>query len=114
MEFHTKARRRKESQPSLRAFVPLRETNFLSDFRLFLVGVRNAKTRDHLAKLLPRRDMADPDLAELFDNRYLPSLTLDVINITKSKQRAYFQYPGAAFTYYEPGRMVMVGLRGSF
>ncbi|HEY6816826.1 MAG TPA: TonB-dependent receptor [Croceibacterium sp.] len=54
------------------------------------------------------------DFAELFDNRYYPTLTLDVINITKSTQRAYFQYPGAAFTYYEPGRMVMVGLRGSF
>jgi TonB-dependent receptor len=54
------------------------------------------------------------DFAELFDNAYLPALTLDVINITKSKQRAYFQYPGAAFTYYEPGTMVMIGLRGSF
>jgi TonB-dependent receptor len=54
------------------------------------------------------------DFAELFDNPYLPTLTLDVINITKSTQRAYFQYPNAAFTYYEPGRMVMVGLRGSF
>jgi TonB-dependent receptor len=54
------------------------------------------------------------DFAELFDNAYLPTLTLDVINITKSTQRAYFQHPGAAFTYYEPGRMVMIGLRGSF
>lgn len=54
------------------------------------------------------------DFAELFDNDYLPTLTLDVINITKSTQRAYFQYSGAAFTYYEPGRMIMVGLRGSF
>jgi TonB-dependent receptor len=54
------------------------------------------------------------DFAELFDNRYLPTLTLDVINITKSTQRAYFQYPNAAFTYYEPGRMIMIGLRGSF
>jgi TonB-dependent receptor len=54
------------------------------------------------------------DFAELFDNRYLPTLTLDVINITKSIQRSYFQYPGAAFTYYQPGRMVMVGLRGAF
>jgi len=24
------------------------------------------------------------------------------------------QYPNAAFTYYEPGRMIMLGLRGSF
>jgi len=54
------------------------------------------------------------DFAELLGNRYYPTLTLDVINITKSKQRSYFQYPGAAFTYYEPGRMVMIGVRGAF
>ena len=54
------------------------------------------------------------DLAEITGNSYLPALTLDVINITKSAQRAYFQYPSAAFTYYEPGRTIMVGLRGSF
>jgi TonB-dependent receptor len=54
------------------------------------------------------------DFAELFGNAYLPTLTLDVINITKSTQRAYFQYSNAAFTFYEPGRMIMVGLRGSF
>jgi hypothetical protein len=41
-------------------------------------------------------------------------VTLDVLNITKSTQRSYFQYPGAAFTYYEPGRMIMIGLRGAF
>ena len=54
------------------------------------------------------------DLAEITGNSYLPALTLDVINITKSAQRAYFQYPSAAFTYYEPGRTIMIGLRGSF
>jgi len=54
------------------------------------------------------------DLAEITGNAYLPTLTLDVINITKSTQRSYFQFPNAAFSYYEPGRMVMVGLRGSF
>lgn len=54
------------------------------------------------------------DLAEIVGNAYLPTLTIDVINITKSKQRSYFQYPGAAFTYYEPGRTVMLGVRGSF
>jgi TonB-dependent receptor len=54
------------------------------------------------------------DFAEITGNDYLPTLTLDVINITKSTQRSYFQYPNAAFTYYEPGRMIMVGLRGSF
>ena len=54
------------------------------------------------------------DFAELFDNPYLPTLTLDVMNITKSTQRSYFQYNSAPFTYYEPGRMIMIGLRGSF
>jgi TonB-dependent receptor len=54
------------------------------------------------------------DLTEVFGNDYLPTLTLDVINITKSKQRAYFQFPNAAFTYYQPGRTVMVGIRDTF
>jgi len=54
------------------------------------------------------------DLAEITGNGYLPTLTLDVINITKSTQRSYFQFPDAAFTYYQPGRTVMVGLRGRF
>ena len=50
----------------------------------------------------------------MFGNDYLPTLTLDVINITKSTQRSYFQFPNAAFSYYEPGRSVMIGVRGSF
>jgi TonB-dependent receptor len=54
------------------------------------------------------------DLAEIFGRPLLPTLTVDVLNITKSTQRSYFQYPAAAFTYYQPGRTVMVGLRGSF
>jgi TonB-dependent receptor len=54
------------------------------------------------------------DLSEIFDNDGLPELTLDVINITKTKQRAYFQFSNAAFTFYDPGRTVMVGLRGRF
>ena len=54
------------------------------------------------------------DLAEIMGRDYLPTLTLDVINITKSTQRSYFQFPNAAFTYYTPGRTVMVGVRGRF
>ena len=54
------------------------------------------------------------DLAEIMGNEYLPELTLDVINITKSEQRSYFQFPEAAFSYYQPGRTVMIGLRGRF
>jgi TonB-dependent receptor len=54
------------------------------------------------------------DLEEILGTPHLPTLTLDVINITKSTQRSYFQFPEAAFTYYQPGRTVMFGIRGSF
>jgi TonB-dependent receptor len=53
------------------------------------------------------------DLAEIFGNNYLPELTLDVINITKEYQRSYFQFDNAAFTFYEPGRTILIGFRGS-
>ncbi|MCW3846072.1 TonB-dependent receptor [Sphingomonas sp. LB-2] len=54
------------------------------------------------------------DLGEVFDSKGLPELTLDVQNITKEQQRSYFQFPNAAFTLYDPGRVVMIGLRGRF
>lgn len=56
------------------------------------------------------------DLAEMFggESAWLPQLTIDVINITDEEQRAYFQFSNAAFTQYQPGRQVMVGLRGRF
>jgi len=57
---------------------------------------------------------ASVDFAELFDLKWAPQLTLDVINLTKEKQRTYFQFENAAFTLYEPGRQVMIGLRGRF
>jgi hypothetical protein len=47
-------------------------------------------------------------------NDRLPQLTLDVQNITKEKQRSYFQFPNAAFSLFDPGRLIMIGLRGRF
>ncbi|HEY1605006.1 MAG TPA: TonB-dependent receptor [Allosphingosinicella sp.] len=41
-------------------------------------------------------------------------LTFDVVNLTMAKQRQYFQFPGAAFTYYNGGRTIMAGFRGTF
>ncbi|MEI9928282.1 MAG: hypothetical protein WDN44_12050 [Sphingomonas sp.] len=35
-------------------------------------------------------------------------------NLTKEQQRSYFQFPNATFTQYQPGRQVMIGLRGRF
>lgn len=52
------------------------------------------------------------DLDELTGYKGLPQLTFDVTNLTKAKQRSYFQFENATFTQYEPGRTFMIGLRG--
>ncbi|WP_066797811.1 TonB-dependent receptor [Sphingomonas soli] len=57
---------------------------------------------------------ASVDFAEILDMKWAPQLTLDVQNLTKQKQRSYFQFQNAAFTLYNPGRQVMIGLRGRF
>jgi outer membrane receptor protein involved in Fe transport len=44
----------------------------------------------------------------------MPELTFDVQNITDAKQRSHFQFSNAAFTYYNPGRLFLVGIRGNF
>jgi TonB-dependent receptor len=54
------------------------------------------------------------DLEKIFGTKNLPQLTFDVQNIGKAQQRSYFQYTNATFTLYQPGRQVMVGLRGRF
>ncbi len=54
------------------------------------------------------------DLAELFGNDYLPELTVDVQNIFEAEQRSYFQFPNAAFSYFDAGRQILIGLRGQF
>jgi TonB-dependent receptor len=57
---------------------------------------------------------ASLDLAKVFGHDHLPQLTIDATNITKSHQRAYFQFSNATFTEYVPGRGIMIGLRGKF
>ncbi len=54
------------------------------------------------------------DLGKIFDRDYLPTLVLNVINITKEPQSSYFQYQNATFNQYNPGRTVLVGIRGRF
>jgi TonB-dependent receptor len=55
------------------------------------------------------------DFGEIFDaSTWVPQLTVDVINLTKEKQRSYFQFTNATFSLYDPGRTVIVGLRGRF
>lgn len=43
-----------------------------------------------------------------------PQLTVDVINISDEARRSYQQFSNAAYSYFESGRVVMVGLRGRF
>ena len=54
------------------------------------------------------------DLAKIFRNDYLPTLVVNVINITKEAQSSYFQFENATFNEYNPGRTVLVGIRGRF
>jgi TonB-dependent receptor len=48
------------------------------------------------------------------DGSLLPEITLDIINLSDEDQRSYFQFVNAAFTAYEPGRQVVLGIRGRF
>jgi len=54
------------------------------------------------------------DLGKIFGNDYMPTLVVNVINITKEAQSTYFQFPNATFNQYQPGRQFLVGIRGRF
>lgn len=54
------------------------------------------------------------DLGSFIDRDHMPTLTFDVVNVTDTERRAYFQYPNATFTLYKPGRTLALGLRGKF
>ena len=57
------------------------------------------------------------DLSASYEFKNLPTqprVTLDVINITEEAQRSTFQWDNAAFTYYQPGRQIIFGIRGKF
>ncbi|WP_448661983.1 TonB-dependent receptor [Sphingomonas sp. CJ20] len=54
------------------------------------------------------------DLGKILGNKYLPTLVVNVINITKEAQSSYFQFENATFNEYNPGRSVLVGIRGRF
>ena len=43
-----------------------------------------------------------------------PQIVLNAINITDSKQRSTFQFENAAFSYYNPGYQILLGIRGKW
>ncbi len=66
-------------------------------------------------------DYTQYDLSSSFDfsqmlgwSQMIPQLTVDVINLSDEARRSYQQFSNSAFSYFESGRVVMVGLRGRF
>ncbi len=57
------------------------------------------------------------DLSASYKLDWLPSapqLTLNAINITEEPFRTTFEFPNAAYNFREPGRQILIGLRGTF
>lgn len=57
------------------------------------------------------------DLAASYTLSWLkssPQITLNVINITGEERRSNFFFPNAVNDVYDPGRTIMLGIRGSF
>jgi TonB-dependent receptor len=55
------------------------------------------------------------DFSEMFGwSEMIPQLTVDVVNIGDDARRSYQQFSNATYSYFESGRVVMVGLRGRF
>jgi len=57
------------------------------------------------------------DLSASYEFDWLPTspqITLNAINVTSEPQRQTFQFDNAAFTYYDPGYSILLGVRGRF
>jgi TonB-dependent receptor len=54
------------------------------------------------------------DLENVFDRKGWPTLTFDVVNLNRAKQRTYFQFSNATFSQYTPGRTFNLGARLKF
>jgi TonB-dependent receptor len=55
------------------------------------------------------------DMSDMFGwNEFVPQLVVEGINITEEKRRSNFQFTNAMFSEFDSGRVIMVGLRGTF
>lgn len=43
-----------------------------------------------------------------------PQITLNVTNLTDEPLRTTYAWPNATYDLYQPGRTVMLGIRGTF
>jgi hypothetical protein len=49
-----------------------------------------------------------------YTSKYWPTITFDIINWGKAKQRQYFQFSNATYTEYAPGMTTILGLHMKF
>jgi TonB-dependent receptor len=54
------------------------------------------------------------DLEKVLERDGWPTVSFDIVNLNKAKRQAYFQFPNAQFTSYDPGRTFQLGVRGKF
>jgi TonB-dependent receptor len=56
------------------------------------------------------------DIGEImgYSSKYWPTITFDIINLNKAKQRQYFQFSNATYTEYAPGMTTMLGVHMKF
>jgi TonB-dependent receptor len=54
------------------------------------------------------------DLSKAFGWSHEVQLTADALHLFQARLRTYFQFSNATFTQYDPGRTIMIGVRGKF
>lgn len=54
------------------------------------------------------------DLSKLFGWSHEVQITADALNLFDARLRSYFQFSNATFTQYNPGRELLIGIRGKF
>jgi TonB-dependent receptor len=54
------------------------------------------------------------DLSKLFGWSHEVQITADALNLFDARLRSYFQFSSATFTQYDPGREILIGIRGKF
>jgi TonB-dependent receptor len=54
------------------------------------------------------------DLSKLFGWSHEVQITADAVNLFDARLRSYFQFSNATFTQYDPGRELLIGIRGKF
>jgi TonB-dependent receptor len=63
------------------------------------------------------KDRGQLDLSASYTLAWLPSkpqITLNVVNLTDEEQHSLLEFDNITYDYYEPGRTIILGIRGAF